>query len=107
MTLYMAVLPPIPSASEPMVMAANARFFARLRQPKRRSRKNRSIEVSMTTFCWTLRSKNRCQPFLKHQTQSYLHLPRVSHHRCNRADSAVPDGCVRLPELRVIQDVER
>ena len=44
-TLYMAVLPPIPSASEPIAMAVNAGAWRRLRAPKRRSLANCPIHV--------------------------------------------------------------
>src|ERR1035437_1823126 len=45
-TLYIAVLPPMPRATEPIAMAANARAWPRLRTPKRRSRANCPIHAN-------------------------------------------------------------
>src|SRR5215831_19878348 len=42
----MAVLPPMPSAREPIAMAVKERFLRRSRRPKRRSARDRSRRLS-------------------------------------------------------------
>src|ERR1035441_2046030 len=56
-TEHMAVLPPIPSANDPIAMAVNARACPRLRTPKRRSA---TTPMATVDYC-TVGQASACQ----------------------------------------------
>src|ERR1035441_3275506 len=67
-TEHMAVLPPIPSANDPIAMAVNARACPRLRTPKRRSATTPMATVDYCTvgqaiaFCGVVQPRSGTAP---------------------------------------------
>src|SRR5258708_25029444 len=93
-TLNIAVLPPIPSASEPIAIAVTVGLLDKVRAPKRRSLtrcSSQAISFMASEFLWT--HYHSCPPGPDQRSQS---APSSQQH-------AIPGGEFGMPRLAVGQ----